>query len=198
MAPLNEDQLTQIRIERKNQIMKAALKVFAENGIRLTKVGMIAKEAGISHGLLYHYFHSKDEVLFHSLEWAMEGTDELFREIHTLSLSPLEKIKYFTKVAFTEGNSDIFRVIQHITRSNDNIYISTEQLIEKVGKDYYEQLLPLIKQAQIDGDIIPHDPDELLNLYLTVVSGIIVEDITWIQTDLGSKVDLILRMFTTR
>ncbi|WP_050801661.1 TetR/AcrR family transcriptional regulator [Ornithinibacillus scapharcae] len=75
MAPLNEEQLKDIRDERKQQIMSAAIKVFAENGIKLTKISMIAKEAGVSHGLVYHYFSSKEEVLYESLEWAMEMAD---------------------------------------------------------------------------------------------------------------------------
>ena len=71
MTPLQEDQLKDIRDERKKQIMRAAIKVFAENGIRLTKISNIAKEAGISHGLVYHYFESKEELLYESLHWGM-------------------------------------------------------------------------------------------------------------------------------
>ncbi|GAA0431757.1 MAG: TetR/AcrR family transcriptional regulator [Bacillota bacterium] len=198
MAPLNEDQLSQIRNERKDQIMRAALTVFAENGVKLTKVGMIAKEAGISHGLLYHYFHSKDEVLYQSLKWAMQGTDELFKEIQTLQLSPLGKIKHFTRIAIEEGNSDIFRVIQHITKSSYPIPAQIHELIESSGNSYFKELLPLFIEAQKQGEMIANDPQELLDLYLTVISGIIVEDLPWIQKDTEKKVDLILRMLTVR
>lgn len=51
MAPLNEQQLEQIHDERREQIKKAALKVFARHGINGTKMSMIAAEAGISQGL---------------------------------------------------------------------------------------------------------------------------------------------------
>ncbi|GAK00210.1 MULTISPECIES: TetR/AcrR family transcriptional regulator [unclassified Geomicrobium] len=50
MAPQNKEQLDQKKHERKAQIMRAAIKVFAENGIKLTKISMIAKEAKVSHG----------------------------------------------------------------------------------------------------------------------------------------------------
>jgi TetR/AcrR family fatty acid metabolism transcriptional regulator len=41
----------------------AAVRVFARNGFHGSRVGDIAEEAGVAHGLLYHYFRSKDEVL---------------------------------------------------------------------------------------------------------------------------------------
>jgi TetR/AcrR family transcriptional regulator, fatty acid metabolism regulator protein len=41
----------------------AAVRVFARNGFHGSRVDDIAEEAGVAHGLLYHYFRSKDEVL---------------------------------------------------------------------------------------------------------------------------------------
>jgi len=60
--------------------------VFARKGFHASRVGDIAEEAGVAHGLLYHYFKSKDEVLeavFHD-NWSLllariasvEETDE--------------------------------------------------------------------------------------------------------------------------
>ena len=43
--------------------MDAAVRVFARKGFHASRVGDIAEEAGVAHGLLYHYFRSKDEVL---------------------------------------------------------------------------------------------------------------------------------------
>ena len=37
--------------------------MFARKGFHASRVGDIAEEAGVAHGLLYHYFTSKDEVL---------------------------------------------------------------------------------------------------------------------------------------
>src|SRR6188472_3276939 len=49
--------------EKRNQILEAAVRVFASKGYHTARVGDIAKEAGVAHGLLYHYFSSKEEVL---------------------------------------------------------------------------------------------------------------------------------------
>ena len=49
--------------EKRRLILDAAVRVFARKGFHACRVGDIAEEAGVAHGLLYHYFASKDEVL---------------------------------------------------------------------------------------------------------------------------------------
>jgi TetR/AcrR family transcriptional regulator, fatty acid metabolism regulator protein len=50
-------------VDKRQVILDAAVRVFARKGFHTSRVGDIAEEAGIAHGLLYHYFSSKDEVL---------------------------------------------------------------------------------------------------------------------------------------
>jgi AcrR family transcriptional regulator len=199
MARLNEEQLEQIRNDRKDQIMAAALKVFADNGIRLTKISMIATEAGISHGLLYHYFKSKEEVLHKSLEWAMTGTSELLQEMGAMQATPLQILKHFIKTAFTDGNSDVFRVVQHVFRSPHHVPESTKELVEHTGAMYITALYPLIVQGQAQGELIQSDPQEMIELFLNVISGLMTEyDKEWWSNNTDHKLDLLLRMITTR
>ena len=49
--------------DKRRLILDAAVRVFARDGYHTSRVGDIAEEAGIAHGLLYHYFPSKEEVL---------------------------------------------------------------------------------------------------------------------------------------
>ncbi|MEO5632370.1 TetR/AcrR family transcriptional regulator [Gaiella sp.] len=49
--------------EKRRLILDAAVRVFARGGYHTSRVSDIAEEAGIAHGLLYHYFSSKEEVL---------------------------------------------------------------------------------------------------------------------------------------
>jgi AcrR family transcriptional regulator len=51
-----------IRTTRRDEIFRAASRVFAKKGFAATKIADIAAEAGLSHGLLYHYFRSKEAV----------------------------------------------------------------------------------------------------------------------------------------
>jgi TetR/AcrR family fatty acid metabolism transcriptional regulator len=72
--------------DKRRQLLDAAVRVFARKGFHASRVGDIAEEAGVAHGLLYHYFKSKDQVLeavFHE-NWSIlvariesvEETDE--------------------------------------------------------------------------------------------------------------------------
>jgi AcrR family transcriptional regulator len=54
---------TQAVEDKRRQLLDAAVRVFARKGFHASRVGDIAEEAGVAHGLLYHYFRSKDEVL---------------------------------------------------------------------------------------------------------------------------------------
>src|SRR3712207_1648585 len=49
--------------EKRELLLDAAIRVFARKGYHATRVGDIAREAGVAYGLLYHYFPSKEQVL---------------------------------------------------------------------------------------------------------------------------------------
>jgi AcrR family transcriptional regulator len=68
--------------EKRRLILDAAVRVFAHKGFHTSRVGDIAEEAGVAHGLLYHYFSSKDEVL-----------DTIFRETWSDLLEEIDAIE---------------------------------------------------------------------------------------------------------
>lgn len=67
-------------VDKRRQILDAAIRVFARQGFHSTRVADIADEAGVAYGLVYHYFKSKDEVL-----------NELFSERWSLLLAAIEE-----------------------------------------------------------------------------------------------------------
>ena len=58
--------------ERRQQILNAAIKLFSEQGYYSTTIQHIAREAGISVGLIYQYFRDKDDVLFLTLKLVLD------------------------------------------------------------------------------------------------------------------------------
>jgi len=58
--------------ERRGQIVRAAVKLFSEHGYYTTTIQQIARQAGISTGLIYQYFRDKDDILFLSLKLVLE------------------------------------------------------------------------------------------------------------------------------
>ena len=67
-------------IDKRRNILDAAITGFARQGFHSTRVSDIADEAGVAYGLVYHYFNSKDEVL-----------NELFSERWSLLLAAIEE-----------------------------------------------------------------------------------------------------------
>jgi TetR/AcrR family fatty acid metabolism transcriptional regulator len=81
--------------EKRRLILDAAARVFARRGFHTSRVGDIAEEAGIAHGLLYHYFASKDDVL-----------DTIFREHWETVLERLHDVE-----SSNEAASDQLRAV---------------------------------------------------------------------------------------
>ncbi len=63
MSPRTEEQFEEIRESRRLLIRQAALELFASEGYYVTTIRMIAHKAGISKGLMYNYYNSKEELL---------------------------------------------------------------------------------------------------------------------------------------
>ncbi|MDG1332227.1 MAG: TetR/AcrR family transcriptional regulator [Crocinitomicaceae bacterium] len=61
--PRTSKQFETIRSERKEAILQAALHVFAEEGYHSASISKVSKAAGVSKGLMYNYFESKEELL---------------------------------------------------------------------------------------------------------------------------------------
>ena len=58
--------------------MEVALELFSKEGYHSTPISRIAKEAGISKGLMYNYFESKDDLILRILENGLNQLAELF------------------------------------------------------------------------------------------------------------------------
>ena len=63
MSPRTQKQFEDIREEKRELILNSALKLFADKGFYATSISALADEAGISKGLVYNYFESKEEIL---------------------------------------------------------------------------------------------------------------------------------------
>jgi AcrR family transcriptional regulator len=63
MSPRTEKQFKEMRESKKTVIKDTGLELFSKEGFHSTSIRMIAKKAGISKGLMYNYYESKDELL---------------------------------------------------------------------------------------------------------------------------------------
>ncbi len=78
MSPRTPEQFEEMRESRRKQIMDAALELFASDGYSHCSISQLASHAGISKGLVYNYFESKEALLVAIIE---EGIHDIMTMI---------------------------------------------------------------------------------------------------------------------
>jgi len=78
MSPRTPEQFEEMRESRRKQIMVAALELFASDGYSHCSISQLASHAGISKGLVYNYFESKEALLVAIIE---EGIHDIMTMI---------------------------------------------------------------------------------------------------------------------
>ena len=92
--------------DKRQAILRAAIKVFAGKGYFNSKVSDIAGEAGIADGTVYLYFKSKDEILHSIFDRAMEDfISEGKRELSAIA-DPAEKLKRIARMHLERLGAD--------------------------------------------------------------------------------------------
>ena len=142
--------------EKRRQILEAAVRVFAHKGFHTSRVGDIAEEAGVAHGLLYHYFDSKDQLLetvFHE-NWsvlldrirAVEETDEpAVEQLRHVALIILRTWKH---------QPDVVRVVVREIARSPEVQDRIGELVEPIGS-----LRRIFERGQARGEFRPElDP----------------------------------------
>lgn len=80
--PRTKEQFQGIREEKKALIMRVALELFATNGFHGTTISSIAEKAGISKGLVYNYFDSKEDLIRVIIYSGLESIGDLMDPNH--------------------------------------------------------------------------------------------------------------------
>ncbi len=92
--------------EKRRQILDAAVRVFARDGYHTSRVGDVAEEAGVAHGLLYHYFGSKEEVLETVFRENWRELLERFRAVESSDERADEKLAGIAKILLRTWRND--------------------------------------------------------------------------------------------
>ncbi len=82
-------------IEKKQKLIEAGLKLFSEKGYAATTIADLAKEAGVSVGIVYRYFGDKKDILLDGMEAAMADFEKLFKE--EIEITPDTTMEDFLK-----------------------------------------------------------------------------------------------------
>jgi AcrR family transcriptional regulator len=109
--PRSKEQYREMREKTRKIILENALKLFATKGYHGTSINDIAKAAGISKGLAYNYFESKQKLMEALFEQMLDiGKD--FEKILDSSFDPYEKLRVLIEFSFQyiEENEEFWRL----------------------------------------------------------------------------------------
>lgn len=192
MTPRSIDQNQLIRTERREQILLAALGVFARKGLMATKIGDIASAAGLSHGLVYHYFASKDEVFTALVERALAGTIAVVKAALQQPGTPWDQLRWLT-LSMVEGGrkgpANALIMLQAFT--SEAVPEAVKQLVAEKGPQIYGHMIPLIQAGQAAGQVAAEDPVKLAVAHSALVQGLILSHVQGICPD--PDIDMVLR-----
>ena len=98
MSPRTPEQFEELRESRKQQIMDAALELFAQEGYASCSIAQLANHTGISKGLMYNYFESKEALLVAIIEDGISEFLDYFNPDHDGALTTEELTGFIRKV----------------------------------------------------------------------------------------------------
>jgi AcrR family transcriptional regulator len=140
MSPRTPEQFAKMREKSRKQLIEKALEIFAENGYYNTSIEKIAKSAGVSKGLIYNYFKSKDELLESIFMEGFKFFDDM-TQINQNEVTPHQKLEILLNnfIASMQENLSFWKLYQNI--------VSQPHVSPKLTKfkEYYESVFgPLL------------------------------------------------------
>ena len=173
--------------EKRKRILEAAIRVFAEHGYHGSRVGDIAEDAGVAHGLLYHYFASKEDVLRTIF---VENWGQLivrFRAVETSDEPAEKKLEGIAKILLRTWRNDpalVTVMVREVARSQH-----LQDRVDEV-REAFAILERVIEEGQASG-VFRRDVDARLAAW--VIYGGLEEVLTgWVLgqlPDADSNVD---------
>lgn len=178
MSPRTEEQNKLIRDERREQILKAALEVFARRGYSAARISDIAAAARLSHGLVYHYFGSKDDVFTALVGTALAVSAQAVKAAAEGPGTPLQRLRNLTETLlaglFAQKESVYYFLVMLQATTFDPVPRAVRDLIRQDGYAIIRHTIPLIKEGQAAGEIAGDDPGTLATAYWGLLQGLVI------------------------
>jgi len=176
MSPRGKKLNEQMRADASAKITRAALEVFTEYGYHGATMEQIMRASGLSKGLVYHYFSSKEKVFIHLVDAALDISRNTWQDALDSPGTAWERIEKLSenvvKIAFTDESSLYSLIMVQATIQGKGIPGLMEHIIQRM--DYYNKLPQLIAEAQISGEAAPGDPELLFLAYVALVQGFVL------------------------
>lgn len=144
------------RAEKRDAVLRAAVRMFNERGFYLTSLDEVAASLGISKRTIYHYLSSKDQVL---LECVTIGLNQLMQALERARSEPgtgRDRLEKFLRQYAEINMEDFGRCV--IRTSEDMLAKESLPKFQAMKKHIDKELRTLIQEGQDDGSIAHGDP----------------------------------------
>jgi len=161
-----------LKKEKQDRMINAALKYFGENGYKRASTDDMVREAGISKGLLFHYFGSKSGLYFFICDYSVR-----YLMLELTRVVSIKETDYFEVIKQIEyGKMQIMRTYPYLTGFLDKVVTEKEEEAVEVVKelktkyeDYMETILIRIREKGYKQGI---DSEKLHNIVDFTLRGI--------------------------
>ena len=138
--------------DKRRLLLEAAVRVFARRGFHAARVGDIAEEAGVAHGLLYHYFSSKEEVLETIFRETWADLLAAVRDVEESGEPAEEQLRQVAAILLRSWrrDPDLVRVlVRGVARSSE-----LDRHVGNVG-DAFAAIERIVRRGQEAGELRP-------------------------------------------
>jgi AcrR family transcriptional regulator len=182
-APSKREQL---REERRQQILEAALTVFGQKGFNAANVSDVAAQAGVSQGTIYWYFESKEELLTQALLFFFENFGQGTLEALAQCPTATEKLRALGQamVGFATEAEGLFTLFLEFWASSAR-RAETGQLWIGMLVEYKDLVVGIIEEGIQNGEFAPVDAEPLVWAIMAAYDGLAAYDMFLSDLDLG-------------
>ena len=142
---------------RREQILQAAQKLFADQGFRETNLNDVATQLGFRRQAVYHYFRSKEEILYELIDRAGTAVEMSAQPTLDADIPPPEKLAEIVRnhVRQLLTNVDVFRIqfTELAKLSGDRA-----DTLRRAMVAYVRRIAAVIEAGQRDGTFVDIDP----------------------------------------
>ncbi len=157
--------------KRREEILSAALDQFIRKGYTATRITDIAKAAGMSTGLMFHYYESKEQLYTELIRLGVSAPNNMIG-----GLKALEPLAFFTSCAemvLKFATASEFTAKMFVLMNSAYYSESTPPEAREIAMDinFYSSLAPVIEAGQAQGSIRAGDPVALCTTFWCALQG---------------------------
>ncbi|MEC0258914.1 TetR/AcrR family transcriptional regulator [Paenibacillus lautus] len=173
--PRTKEQYEEMRNATKQKIQSAGMRLFVQKGFGSTNVQDIADAAGISIGLLYRHYKTKESLFNELVEFALDGLIQMIQAFENAD-SPKQLLAQFVDEIYRdmqdgEELANLLILMNQLFFSGDGTNRKQAEVLEVNGR-LLRSTAELIKKGQESGDFRSGDAHQMAVLFYSALQGL--------------------------